>query len=144
MSEFDDFLTDQEEVRIVQAIKDAEKNTSGEIRVHVSQKRGDAMKMALKTFKKLGMHRTELRNGVLFFVDVPKHQFVVLGDEGIDKVTPDDFWESVKELVIGEFKQGKFADGLIAGIRAAGNKLKIHFPYQPDDVNELSDEISKS
>mgnify|MGYP000464310499 CR=1 FL=1 len=144
MSEFDDFLTKEEEVKIVQAIKDAEKNTSGEIRVHISQKRGDVMKLALKAFRKLGMNNTELKNGVLFFVDVPQHKFVVLGDEGIDKVTPDDFWESIKELVVGEFKNGNFADGLIAGIIAAGNKLKIHFPYQSDDVNELSDEISKS
>jgi uncharacterized membrane protein len=144
MSAKDDFLSKDQEQQIVRAIQEAENNTSGEIRVHVSSKKGDVMELAIKTFQKLGMHKTELRNGVLFFVDIAQREFVVLGDEGIDNATPEDFWEEVKELVLGEFRNGNFAEGLILGIQKAGEKLKAHFPYQSDDVNELSDEISKS
>jgi uncharacterized membrane protein len=90
------------------------------------------------------MHKTDLRNGVLFYVGVQDHSFVILGDQGIDKVVADDFWESTKDLVIASFSKGDFAEGLVSGIREAGIQLKNYFPYESDDENELSDEISKS
>jgi uncharacterized membrane protein len=139
------FLTKVEEDGIVEAIKEAEMNTSGEIRVHLEEhSQVDSFDRAKKVFASLEMHKTDLRNGVLFYVGVQDHSFVILGDQGIDKVVADDFWESTKDLVIASFSKGDFAEGLVSGIREAGIQLKNYFPYEPDDENELSDEISKS
>lgn len=137
-------ITTAEETLIVNAIKAAEKNTSGEIRVHIDPSSDkDAFERAKEVFFQLKMNETEAQNGVLFYLSIKEHQFAILGDAGIDAVVPDNFWESTKDLVIRAFKKGDFATGLIDGITEAGNKLKEFFPYQSDDVNELSDEISK-
>jgi uncharacterized membrane protein len=88
------------------------------------------------------MHRTAQRNGVLFYLAMADRKFAILGDAGINKVTPDDFWDKIREKMQNLFKEGKFTGGLIQGIEMAGNALKKHFPYQEDDINELSDEIS--
>ena len=88
------------------------------------------------------MHETELRNGVLFYVAVKNRKFAILGDTGINKMVPEDFWDNIRDKMLEEFREGHFADGLIEGISMAGKQLKEHFPYQSDDVNELSDEIS--
>jgi len=141
----EDFLTSDEEKQIVEAIRKAEKDTSGEIRVHLEKNNTlSGEKRALEVFKELGMHHTAKKNGVLFYVDVDNKVFSILGDEGINKIVPSDFWESTKDLVIQHFKKGKFAQGLIKGIHEVGYKLKKYFPYQSDDINELSDEISKN
>jgi len=139
-----DFFTKEEESLIVEAIKKAEKNTSGEIRVHLEPTfDGDAMEKAIAVFNDLKMYKTEARNGVLFYVATEAKQFVVLGDDGINNVVPSDFWETTKDKVITQFKQGLFAQGLINGIEEAGEQLKTFFQYQSNDTNELSDEISK-
>lgn len=88
------------------------------------------------------MHKTGERNGVLFYLAVKDKKFAILGDAGINAVTPDDFWDTIKEEMLELFRENKFSEGLIKGIDLAGEKLKEHFPYQSDDVNELSDEIS--
>ena len=88
------------------------------------------------------MHRTEKRNGVLFYLAVKDHKFAILGDAGINALTPDDFWDHIKEHMAGFFKEGDFSGGLKEGILMAGKALKDHFPYEEGDVNELSDEIS--
>lgn len=93
-------------------------------------------------FEKLEMHKTELRNGVLFYLSISDRKFAILGDAGINAVTPDNFWEEIKEAVINHFKDEKYSEGLSTGIKMAGKALQEHFPYQKDDVNELSDEIS--
>ena len=137
-------LSAQEELDVVEAIKSAELNTSGEIRVHIdpsSDKEG--LERAKEVFLELKMNETEAQNGVLFYLAVKEHKFAILGDAGIDKVVPDDFWNSTKELVISEFKKGDFAAGLQLGIAEAGKRLKEFFPYQKNDINELPDEISK-
>ena len=145
MSEIKSFLSAEEEASVVDAIKAAEGNTSGEIRVHIEEHSDqEAMARAKAIFEELHMHETELRNGVLFYVGVADHSFVILGDQGIDDKVSDDFWESTRDLVISAFKEGAFAKGLINGISEAGMQLKSYFPHQPDDENELSDEISKS
>ena len=121
----------------------AELDTSGEIRVHIDSKcKGDVMERALKVFGKLKIHETELRNGVLFYLAVKNRKFAVIGDEGINEVVPADFWEDIKADMLDAFREEKFTDGLIDGITKTGIYLKKHFPYQTDDVNELSDEIS--
>ncbi len=142
--EVEDFLTAEEESRIIQAIQKAEGRTSGEIRVHLERNlKKDPIIRAEEVFCLLGMDRTTYKNGVLFYVAVDDHQFAVIGDEGIDKVVPEDFWKSIKEEVIREFTRGDHAKGLIAGILHAGEKLKEFFPYDHENGNELSDEISK-
>ncbi len=141
----DDFLTEVEQTQVVDAIKTAELNTSGEIRVHLEEHHEkEAFERALELFGELHMHETEQRNGVLIYVATADHQFAIIGDEGIDAVTPDDFWDSTKEEMQALFRQGKFALGLTAGILKAGKELQAHFPYQKGDQNELSDEISTS
>ena len=137
------FFTKEEKALIKSAVKEAELNTSGEIRVHVDNHcREEVMDRAAWWFGKLEMHKTEQRNGVLFYLAVKEHKFAILGDEGINAVTADDFWDHIKEKMLSSFDEGEFAAGLQEGILMAGEQLKEHFPYQDDDVNELSDEIS--
>lgn len=138
-----DFFSDEEKEKITNAIKKAEINTSGEIRVHIQNfcKR-KLMDDAAYWFKTLKMHKTDSRNGVLFYLAVVDRKFAILGDAGINQKVPDDFWENIKEKMTSEFKEGKFAEGLEAGILMAGEQLKKYFPYQKDDVNELPDDIS--
>lgn len=144
MSKVEAFLTAQQEAKIVLAIKEAEKNTSGEIRVHIeSQTQQPPMERALEVFELLQMHKTALRNGVLIYIAVESKKFAILGDEGINKVVPNDFWNYEKELVIKYFSQGQFEKGLELAIIEVGKKLKTFFPFQKSDANELTDEISK-
>ena len=125
------------------AIADAEKDTSGEIRVHIERHcKADVLDRGAYLFEKLGMHKTDKRNGILFYLAVIDHKFAILGDAGINAVTPEDFWDVIKEKMQDDFKQGRFAEGLEWGIREAGSQLKEHFPFQHDDVNELPDDIS--
>ena len=145
MSDIENFLTASEEGAIVSAIRDAEKDTSGEIRVHIEAHTDeDHYEHALKVFAELKMHKTELRNGVLFYVAVNDHKFVILGDQGINDKVTDDFWDNTKEMMQDYFRKGNFKQGLVDGILKAGHELKTHFPYQSNDLDELSNEISKS
>jgi uncharacterized membrane protein len=138
------FLRGDDDAQIVEAIRSFEKRTSGEIRVHLATGgKGAILERAAATFERLGMAATAARNGVLFFVDVPAHSFCVIGDEGIDALTPDGFWDDVVVHVRARFQERDFAGGLVEGIRMAGEKLAEHFPLQADDVNELPDEISR-
>jgi uncharacterized membrane protein len=137
------YFTEENKLQITNAIRVAETNTSGEIRVHIENNcKGDVLDRAAYIFEKLDMHETELRNGVLFYLAVKDHKFAILGDGGINAKVEDDFWDKTKEIVISKLKEGLYAEGLSDGIIKAGNKLKEFFPYQADDVNELSDEIS--
>ncbi|MBT3192615.1 MAG: TPM domain-containing protein [Verrucomicrobia bacterium] len=137
------FLTKSDEQRVLEAIREAETNTSGEIRVHLQPRcKGDPMEAAKKRFERLKMTQTEKRNGVLFFVSTRDQKLAVLGDKGIDDATPPDFWESIVTAVTDCFREGRIPDGLCEGIRMAGKALQAYFPYQSDDVNELTDEIS--
>ncbi|MDD2279854.1 MAG: TPM domain-containing protein [Bacteroidales bacterium] len=136
-------FTSAEKKIIVAAIQQAELNTSGEIRVHIESRcKGEVLDRAADVFAKLKMHKTEQRNGVLFYLAASSKQFAVLGDAGINAKVPIDFWEGIKEEMQKYFRNGEFAPGLAKGIEMAGEKLKEFFPYQTDDVNELSDEIS--
>lgn len=137
------YFTEKEKLQIKNAIHTAEFNTSGEIRVHIEKHcREDVLDRAAYIFEKLEMHKTELRNGVLFYLAIEDHRFAILGDAGINQEVPDDFWEKIKEEMAANFKEGHFTQGLTTGILKAGEKLKQHFPWQKDDVNELSNEIS--
>ena len=137
------FFTQEEQENIVCAIQNAEMMTSGEIRVHIeNQCPENILDRAAGIFATLEMQETQLRNGVLFYLAVQDHCFAVLGDLGINTKVDDCFWQDVVALIEAHFRQGNFADGMIEGITLAGEKLQEHFPYDVDDVNELSDEIS--
>ena len=140
-----DLFSDVEKEALKGAIEDAELNTSGEIRVHIENNcKGEVLDRAAQIFKQLEMHKTTQRNGVLFYLAVENRRFAILGDVGINAVVPPNFWEEVKETMLLSFRENKFVDGLMEGIDMAGVKLKEFFPYQTDDVNELSDDISFS
>lgn len=144
MSKIEDFLTASEEQVIVEAIQIAEKNTSGEIRVHIEKiSKKPPMKRALEVFHFLKMDATQLRNGVLIFVAVESKKFAILGDEGINNKVPENFWEVEKNLALSYFAKKEFAKGLELAILEVGKKLKEFFPYESNDTNELSNEISK-
>jgi uncharacterized membrane protein len=138
-----DYLTSDQKKIIENAIREAELNTSGEIRVHIEENcKVDVLDRAADVFAMLKMHKTELRNGVLFYLALKNRKFAVIGDAGLNAVVPDNFWEEVKNLMIEHFAKNNLTSGLAKGIELAGQKLKEHFPYQKDDVNELPDEIS--
>lgn len=144
MSKVEDFLTAEEEAAVVAAIVEAEKNTSGEIRVHIeAHTTEDHFERAKVLFHYLKMDNTKEENGVLIYVAVTDKKFVVLGDKGINKVVPKDFWDSTKEAIEYQFKLRNFKQGLIDGVLKAGNALATHFPWQHNDTNELSNEVSK-
>ncbi len=136
-------FTDQQKAMIRRAIEVAEMNTSGEIRVHIENTcKEEPMDRAAYVFSKLGMQKTANRNGVLFYLAVRDRKFVILGDAGINQKVPADFWENITEVVLQNFREGRITEGLVEGVRMAGQQLKAHFPYQMDDKNELSNEIS--
>ena len=137
------FFSQSQKEGIQSAIANAELNTSGEIRVHIDSTCAVApVEKAIEVFEKLKMHETELRNGVLIYVAIKDHKLAIVGDQGINDAVADNFWDEIKNNLIGSFKNGLYAKGLIAGITAAGEQLKTHFPYHSDDKNELSNEIS--
>ena len=144
MSKIEDFLTIEQEQAIIKAIEIAEKNTSGEIRVHI-EKITDLtpLERALEVFHLLEMDKTELRNGVLFYVAIESRKFAILGDEGIHTKVTENFWDAEKELMLSYFKKGEFSKGLELAIIEVGNKLKENFPYHSADTDELSNEISR-
>jgi len=137
------FLSQQQCQQIEKAIELAEKNCSGEIRVHIDKHcSANVLDDAAHTFARLKMHKTELRNGVLFYIAYADKKFAVIGDKGINARVPDGFWTEVCEALSLKFKNGDFVGGLTDGIQLCGEKLKQFFPYQPNDVNELPNEIS--
>lgn len=144
MSKVEDFLSKEEEQEIVEAIRVAEKNTSGEIRVHIEKTTSKPhFDRALEVFHELKMDATELQNGVLFYFAVADKNFVICGDKGINDLVETDFWNSTKELMTAQFQQKNFKQGIVDGILMAGEQLKKYFPWSADDINELSNEISK-
>jgi uncharacterized membrane protein len=144
MSSVENFLTAKEEEEIVQAIRQAEQSTSGEIRVHIERTTDvPHYDRALGVFQMLKMFNTQQRNGVLLYIAVDDHRFVIYGDEGINNVVPKNFWETTKETIQNQFKQGNFKQGIIDGVLKAGKELQTHFPWTTGDEDELSNEISK-
>lgn len=136
-----------EQERIISAIRLAEQNTSGEIRVHVEPHcpLPDPVQRAIEVFASLGMQETKQQNGVLFYLAYTDRKFAVLGDRGINNRVPADFWESTKALMRPFFARQHYADGLSQGIERAGEQLKQYFPYDgATDINELPDDISFS
>ena len=138
------FFTKQEESQIVEAIKKAELSTSGEVRVHlVSQIKKDPIKEAIRLFSTLRMQKTKQRNGCLILIGLKNKKVAIIGDKGINELVGDNYWEDAVKLLVDNFKDEQYVQGLSGAILKIGEKLKQYFPYQSDDVNELPDEISK-
>ncbi|WP_432714085.1 TPM domain-containing protein [Pedobacter sp.] len=135
-------FNEQEQELISTTIAEAEKLTSGEIRIAIDKKcEGDALDMATSYFDKLGMDKTSEHNGVLIYLAYEDHKFAVIGDRGINKVVPPDFWETTQVAMKAHFAGGKLVEGLIAGISLVGEKLAIFFPPNGGDINELPNDI---
>jgi uncharacterized membrane protein len=140
-----DFFSKSEEMQITQAIREAESNTSGEIRVHIENNcKVEALDRAARVFDLLKMQKTALRNGVLFYLAIKDKKFAIIGDAGINSKVSENFWDEIKEMMLKHFTNGEYALGLSQGILRAGEQLKRYFKHQDDDVNELTDEISYS
>ena len=137
-------FTKSDKAKIKAAIEEAELNTSGEIRVHLENhcKTDNVLDRASQVFADLKMHKTEARNGVLIYMAVVDHKFAIIGDGGINAQVEDDFWDITKEKMVKHFKKGELTQGIVDGVLCAGERLKEFFPYQTDDKNELSDDIS--
>jgi len=152
MSKVEEFLTAEDEAAVIGAIRISEKNTSGEIRIHLEahsnppdtkkDEQKDAIERAEEVFNMLNMQNTKESNGVLIYVAVEDRTLVIMGDKGINDKVGQDFWESTKDIMINHFKDGEMKLGLVNGILKAGEQLKKYFPYQKDDKNELPDDIS--
>ena len=137
------FFTAVEQQQIVEAIREAERNTSGEIRVHIDNFCfGSVVKQAHKLFQKMGMIETAERNGILIYIAVLSHKIAIVGDEGIHQKLGKEYWDSIVKEIVDAFSHHKNADGLVKGIINCGHQLKIHFPNLANDKNELNDSIS--
>src|SRR5258705_7601206 len=138
------FFTEEERSNIIASIKEAEKETSGEIRLFIEPHcKVEILDRAAFIFQELGIHNTKNRNGVLFYIAHDDRQFAILGDAGINAVVEDNFWDNIKEEMQKHFAEGKFAEGLIKGVAQTGIALKKYFPAEADDTNELPDEITE-
>ena len=136
------FLTEQEQDLVTSAISNAEKLTSGEIRIAVEKHcPGEAFERATAYFGKLGMDKTSLHNGVLIYIAYADQKFAIIGDRGIHRVVPPDFWETTQVAMKAHFASGNILNGIIAGVQLAGEKLAAHFPPQNGDINELPNDI---
>lgn len=138
-----EFLAQLDQQRIVAAIAASEKRTSGEIRVHIQPRsRGEIRAVAERTFERLGMTKTALRNGVLLFIACEEQRFTILGDRAIDEKVPAGFWDEIAAKLTIRFKSGEFTDGIVEAIHSAGEELLHYFPRVEGDVDELTNEIN--
>jgi len=145
MSTLENFLSIKDEEDIIKAIRQAESETTGEIRVHVEKNcTGDLYQHAIEIFHYLKMDNTKFSNAVLIYIAIDKKSFVIYGDRGIHEQVGDDFWNSTKDILASHFKKGNFKDGIIEGVQEIGAKLSQHFPWKYGDQNELDNKISKS
>ncbi len=136
-------LSKTSQEKMVAAIQEAEMNTSGEIRVHIdSVCKNDPFEKAIQIFDKLKMYETEQRNAVLIYVAYKSHKLSIIGDSGINKLVPENFWDGIKNQMILDFSQNKPVEAICTAVKSVGESLKNLFPYQLDDINEQSNEIS--
>ena len=132
-----------DDTRLINAIKSAENKTSGEIRVHIDKIcKGDPLDECKKKFAQLNMHQTKDRNGILFYLAIESRSFAVWGDEGIHQKVTDEFWKSITNCAISHFKKNELITGIEKAVELCGEKLKLYFPLEADDKNELSNTIS--
>lgn len=137
------FFSETEKQTIVEAIQNVELRTSGEVMIHIEGRCFEnALERGLKLFQQLGVYRTQLRNGVLIYAALQDRKLAIVADEGINAVVAEGFWEQIKAQIVAYFQDDEYVEGLLEGIELIGDALERYFPYQPDDINELPDEIS--
>lgn len=137
------YFTQEQRNAIVSAIQQAEKDTSGEIRIHIENHcKKEVLDRSVQVFAELKMHKTALRNGVLIYLALEDKKLAIIGDVGINTKVPTDFWDGIKNRMVEKFRIGNVCEGICDAISEAGIQLKQYFPCQQDDINELSDEIS--
>ncbi|MCL4548323.1 MAG: TPM domain-containing protein [Bacteroidetes bacterium] len=141
------YFSDDEFLRVSNKIKNAEKTTSGEIRVaikehrHFLDRKKNIRQLAEKEFHKLNMHNTRDKTGILLFLLLRDRQFYILADQGIHEKVGNETWDKLRDEIQQKFQNGNFCDGIIWGVERVGKILTKHFPVKPDDTNELSNEI---
>ena len=136
-------FNEEEQQRIRKAIEDAERHTSGQIRVCIEKTCSEnVLDRAAKYFHQLDMHKTKLRNGVLIYLATVDRKFAIIGDRGLNKLVPGNFWDETKEDMLNHFKYGDLVEGIVTGLKIAGDNLQRYFPHQSDGSNELSDDIA--
>jgi len=139
----DKLISPEEQNRLLDKIARIEKRSSGEIRIHMTERRvKDPLEAARKTFTSLGMSATRRRNGVLVFLSLPSRKFAIVGDKGIDRVTPADYWDGLRDTLVQRFAAGQYCEGLLEILDRVEAVLAEHFPYEKGDVDELPDDIS--
>lgn len=137
------YFTGAQKAAMVAAVQEAERNTSGEIRIHFDRRcQSTPLDSATGTFARLGMHKTVLRNGVLIYIALEDKKLAIIGDAGINEKVPEHFWDQIKDRMIEKFRKGEVCEGVCEAVKEAGLQLKKYFPYQKEDVNELPDDIS--
>lgn len=137
------YFTPEQKGAMVEAIRQAEKDTSGEIRIHFENRaKKEILDRAAEVFAELKMQKTALRNGVLIYVALEDHKLAILGDAGINAKVPANFWDDIKNQMVAKFRQGQICEGVCEAVIQAGHQLKSFFPCQADDVNELPDDLS--
>jgi len=140
----ENFLTTEEEQDIVSAILKAERNTSGEIRVHIEKSTKESIdKRAKYIFHALKMDNTKLENGVLIYIAIENKKFGIYGDKGIDRKVDSNFWNKTRDVMQKHFETGAFKTGIVEGIKSASEALEKFFPWETNDKDELSNEVSK-
>lgn len=136
-------LSIADEIKVIEAIKEAEQLTSCEIRVHIQQKcEGDSLDVAVEIFAELNMHKTASRNGILIFIALDDHQLAIIGDVGINEKVAANFWEDEKEIIIDYFKRESYGEGLKVAILKMAREINVFFPADENNNNELTDDIS--
>jgi uncharacterized membrane protein len=139
-----EFISKLDEARLLKAVEDAEKKSSGEVRVFISHKKiQDPLSAAQKHFEKLGMTRTKARNGVLIFIAPLTHKFAIIGDTGIHEKCGDEFWKRLSAGMMERLKRAEWTEALVEAIERVGETLGQHFPREPGDINELPNRIER-
>lgn len=137
------YFTQVQQEAMIAAIQQAEKDTSGEIRIHIEKHcKKSPLDRAVEVFAELKMHKTALRNGVLVYIAVEDKKLSIIGDVGINTKVPANFWDGIKNDMVKNFQTGKICEGICEAIQETGKQLKQYFPCQEDDKNELTDDIS--
>lgn len=137
---------------IAAAVTEAERHTSGELRVHLERRlpraadgtTQDALERARELFAALGMQQTRERNGVLVYLAVADRKLAVVGDEGVHARVGDAYWAGVRDAMVARLRDHAPRDAVMAAVHDLGAVLREHFPRRPDDTDELSDRVSVS
>ncbi len=138
------YFSEKEREQIVEAIREAERMTSGEVRIFIENHCTyvNPIHRAQEIFWNLKMYETAQRNGVLVYIAMKDHQLAVYGDEGIHQKVGSEFWNKEVQHMLNEFREAHYAEGLATIIRDIGEALTLHFPYdEKGDKNELPDDI---